>query len=300
MSWKRNFFIDDIISLSMKKNEGFIDVFGRNIWYEIVGEKKGIPLLVLHGGPGYPHDSLESLEDLVDERQVIFYDQLGCGNSQRTYDKSLWTAEYFVKELQKIISELKLKKYHLLGHSWGAALALSFALTRPKGLQSIILADPYISTPQWEKDAKRLLNTMPSDMQKALRGGDIQSKEYQKASKEFYYRHVYRFKKAPVACIRANNKMGVDIYRYMWGPEEFQPIGTLFDFDLIPSLPKIKVPALLVCGRFDEATPESVGYYKSLLPNAQMKIFEKSAHMPHWTEREEYMETIRKFLIVNS
>ncbi|HWY80261.1 MAG TPA: proline iminopeptidase-family hydrolase [Candidatus Sulfotelmatobacter sp.] len=280
----------------MKREEGFIDVPGGNVWYEIVGNKEATPLIALHGGPGYPHDSLESLEYLADERKVIFYDQLGCGNSKRTTDKSLWTVDHFVRELQKIVKELKLKKYHILGHSWGAGLAVSFAFSKPSGLQSLILTDPYISTPHWEKDANRLLSTMPPAMQRALKEGKTTSKQFQEARKEFYFRHVYRFKKFPVACIRADHKMNGEMYRYMWGPEEFDPRGTLKTFDLTPRLSEIKIPVLLLCGRFDEATPESLQYFHPLLPNATMKVFEKSAHMPHWTEKEVYMTTVRRFL----
>lgn len=164
------------------------------MWYEIVGEKKGIPLIVIHGGPGYPHDSLSPLEDLANDRRVIFYDQLGCGNSERPDDKSLWTVEYFVEELQTLILELKLDKYHMIGHSWGATLSVSFALTKPKGLKSLILADPYLSTKIWTKDAKRLLKKLPFSMQKILERENIKSKEYEKASDEFYYRFIWKIR----------------------------------------------------------------------------------------------------------
>lgn len=278
------------------REEGIINVPGGNIWYQLTGNKKGTPLIVLHGGPGYPHDSLESLEDLSSGRQVIFYDQLGCGNSKRTKDPSLWTVEHFVRELQLVVKTLNLTKYHILGHSWGSALAVSFALTKPQGLKSLILSDPYIGTPQWEKDAKRLLGKMPMNMQKALADGKYKTKEYKDAREEFYYRHVYRFKKFPVACLRANNKANGNLYRYMWGPEEFEASGTLKKFDLVPSLKTIKVPVLLLCGKYDEATPEALEVYKSLLPNGRIHVFGKSAHMPHWTERKAYMAIVSKFL----
>src|SRR3989344_990085 len=103
--------------------EGFIPVQGGKVWYKIAGEPKGIPLILLHGGPGYPHDYLEPLEDLATDRQVVFYDQLGCGNSDKTTDPALWTVDKFVKELQSLIDQLGFEKYHLLGHSWGSALA---------------------------------------------------------------------------------------------------------------------------------------------------------------------------------
>ena len=65
--------------------EGFIEVTGGRVWYRSLGEG-GIPLLCLHGGPGFTHYYLEPLELLADQRQVIFYDQLGCGNSDRPED----------------------------------------------------------------------------------------------------------------------------------------------------------------------------------------------------------------------
>jgi proline iminopeptidase len=280
----------------MKKIEGILEVQGGNVWYEVVGEGQEVPLIVLHGGPGYPHDSLEPLEDLANERKVIFYDQLGCGNSKRTTDKSLWTVEHFVKELEQLIKSLKLTKYHIIGHSWGSALAVAFALTKPNGLQSLILTDPYISTPQWDKDAKRLIDKMPIAMQKVLKEGKIESETYQEASMEYYYRHVYRFKKFPIACVKASNKMNRELYGYMWGPEEFKASGTLKDLDFIPLLQEIKVPVLLLCGRFDEATPEALEFYKTKLPKGQMKVFEDSAHFPFYTERKAYITTVRKFL----
>lgn len=279
-----------------RRNEGFITTDKGKVWYEIVGKKNSIPLITVHGGPGYPHDYLEPLEDLSDERQVVFYDQLGCGNSQWPSNKSFWSVKYFVSELGKLIKQLDLKEYHILGQSWGAALAVGFTITKPRGLKSIILADPFLSTPLWVKDAKRLLKKFPKTLQAALATKDYNSKTYKKALDEFYYRHVFLMKKYPVAIMKSDNKMNVKIYREVWGPEEFNPSGLLKDFDITDKLSQINIPTLLLAGRFDEATPEVTEYFMSLIPNSQVKIFEKSAHMPHWIEREKYIKTIRDFL----
>ncbi len=279
-----------------RRNEGFIITDKGKVWYEIIGDSNSIPLLTLHGGPGFPHDSIESLEDLADERNIIFYDQLGCGNSERTTDKSQWTVDYFVSELQTVVKKLGLKQYHILGQSWGAALGVTFALTNPKGIKSLTLSSPYLSTPQWEKDVEKLLNQFPKAMQIALKRGDDKSEEYKKASDEFFYRHISRIDKLPTGNLKARHKKNVELYTYMWGPKEFNPIGTLKNFDLSNKLHKINVPVLLMCGRFDEASPESTKYFQSLIPNAKMEVFEKSAHMAHWTEREKYIKTVRDFL----
>ncbi len=64
----------------MTEEEGYLDVTGGRVWYRSVGDRgSATPLLCLHGGPGFTHYYLEALEALADRRQVIFYDQLGCG-----------------------------------------------------------------------------------------------------------------------------------------------------------------------------------------------------------------------------
>ncbi len=280
----------------MSQTEGFVSVEGGNVWYKIVGSSEDIPLIVLHGGPGFPHDYLEPLEDLAVDRLVIFYDQLGCGNSDQTTDSASWAVENFVKELYKIIEVLGLEKYHILGHSWGSALAVAFTLMKPKGLVSLILSDPYISTPIWTQDVNRLFGLLSSDMRDALMNKAKESDEYKQASKEFYYRFVWRMDQYPESCNRAFKKMNRELYNYMWGPEEFQVTGTLANFDPSSRLSEIKVSILLICGRHDEATPEACEYFKSKLSNAELAIFENSAHFPFWNERKKYINTAGDFL----
>lgn len=94
--------------------EGFVKVPGGRLWYEVRGEDtEGIPLLTIHGGPGVPHNYLETLEMLENERPVVFYDQLGCGKSDRPSDKFLWRIERFVEEIELLRSELGYSEIHL-------------------------------------------------------------------------------------------------------------------------------------------------------------------------------------------
>ncbi len=64
---------------------------GHRVWTKTVGDGPGLPLLLLHGGPGAGHDYLEPLEALGSDRPVIFYDQLGCGRSEKPENRALWT-----------------------------------------------------------------------------------------------------------------------------------------------------------------------------------------------------------------
>lgn len=283
--------------------EGFVKVTGGRVWYEVLGKSKNVPLLILHGGPGSTHYYLDSLKDLSANRQVIFYDQLGCGKSDRPNDKSLWNVDRFVDELEKVIKALGLKNYHILGHSWGAALGVCFASKKPKELKSIVLADPYLSSPLWIADAQRLRRLLPKKVQKILEknetAGTYNSPEYKKAGKVFYKRFLYRIDPKPKALKKAAKEEGMDVYHTMWGPKEFLVNGNLKDFDCSDKLSDITIPVNFICGRFDEATPESTAKFAKLTPNSQLTILEDSAHFPFWSERVKFMKTVDDFLEVH-
>src|SRR5687768_11881637 len=125
------------MSANRSVHEGFVPFRGFRTWYRIVGDADApgkAPLLCLHGGPGVPHDYLTPLDRLARTgRRVIYYDQLGCGNSDQPHDPSLWTVELFLDELRTVRAALGLERVHLLGQSWGGMLAMEYALTRPPG-----------------------------------------------------------------------------------------------------------------------------------------------------------------------
>jgi proline-specific peptidase len=126
-----------------------VEVPGGRVWAEVTGNGPGIPLLLLHGGPGIPSYYLDSLRDLGAERPVILYDQLGCGRSEHPSSSEQYHAERFVQEVGDVRSALGLDRVHVLGQSWGGMLAVMYALTAPRGLVSLVLASPVIDTQRW-------------------------------------------------------------------------------------------------------------------------------------------------------
>lgn len=280
--------------------EGYIPVTGGRVWYKVVNPGSGIPLLTLHGGPGSPHDYLEPFTRLANERPVIFYDQLGCGKSERPDDASLWQRGRFVEELSQIRKALELEQVHLFGHSWGTMLAIDYALTKPDGLASLILASPALSIPRWLEDMKRYRSHLPIEVQKTLeeheKTNTTASDEYQEASMEFYQRYLCRLNPWPEPLDRTIAGEGTTVYNAMWGPAEFYITGNLLNYDCTAHLGEINIPALFTCGRYDEATPEATAWYQSLLPKSELAMFEQSAHMAHLEEPEQYLRTVREFL----
>ncbi len=282
--------------------EGYIEVTGGRVWYKIIGKNMpGIPLLVIHGGPGASHHYLEPITDLADERPVIFYDQLGCGNSDNPNDTTLWTLERFVNELQQVIQALDLGKVHLLGQSWGTSLAVEYVLTKQShGIESLILSGPLLSASRWIEDQKTYIGELPEDVKKAiLRGeesGVYDSGEYQEAMMLFYQKHVCRLDEWPDYLNTAFAKLNFSQYKYMWGPSEFTVTGTLNNYERVDKLHGINIPTLFTCGEYDEATPATTRYYQQNLSGSQLHIFKNASHEHHIEKREEYLSVVRKFL----
>jgi len=283
-------------------SEGYIAVEGGRVWYRIAGEARtGVPLLTLHGGPGYPHDYLEPLERLADERPVIFYDQLGCGKSDHPKDASLWQVDRFVRELAQVRQALGLNRMHLFGHSWGTMLAVDYMLSgAEREVASLILASPGLSIPRWRADAEFYRATLPRGIQQTLArheaAGTTNTFEYHDATMEYYRRFLCRMDPWPEPMERSHEASSGEVYLQMWGPSDFHVTGNLRNYDRTGRLHEIAVPTLYTCGRFDEATPQSTVTYRHLTPGAELAVFEESAHMPHLEETESYLALVRDFL----
>jgi len=281
--------------------QGFIEVPGGPVWYRVSGTGPGIPLLILHGGPGGRICGYSRLDVLGKERPIVRYDQLGSGRSGRPDDPSLWTVERFVEELHTVRQQLGLDEMHLLGHSWGGSLAAAYVLEKgTDGIASVILSSPLLSTRMWIEDANFLRSQLPEDVQRTLteheQAGTTDSDEYQAASDVFYERHVFGGERAesPPECDGA--PPGRFVYETMWGPTEFHATGTLIDFDVTDRLHEIDVPVLFIVGQFDEARPERVAEFQQLIPGSRLTVILDAAHGTLSKKPDEYRSIVEHFL----
>lgn len=285
-----------------KISEGTVEVPGGKIWYRIAGaDRKGIPLLTVHGGPGAPHEYMDPVKAFSDERPVIFYDQLGCGRSDRPEDTTLWNVPRFVDELDALCNALELKKVHILGQSWGSMLAVEYMLRKqPARVKSLILSGPYLSSPLWSKDQRDWIDDLPDSFKDTILKYEAEKNygapAYQEAVTAFYQLHLCRMDPWPEELLLSMEHMGTAVYEYMWGPSEFTLTGTLREADLTSRLSELSVPVLFTCGEFDEARPETVAYFQSLVPGSQMHVFQGASHSHILEQPNEYNAVIKAFL----
>lgn len=281
------------------EGQGYINVDGGKIWYRVVGKGNKTPLLLLHGGPGMPSYYLKPLGELGSDRKIIFFDQLGCGKSDRIADTTLMTVDHYVEEVNKVVQYFGLKEYYLYGQSWGTMLGTEFYLKHPQGIKAIILSSPAISIPRWLKDADSLISLLPDSTQKAIRNNEktknYSAPEYKRGVQLFYENFVAR--KLPWSadldsCMTQIGKQ----YDYMNGPSEFTIVGPLKTFDRTDRLHEINVPTLFITGEFDEACPPTVKYYQSLVRGAKMEIIPKAGHFTMQDSPEVHNKVLSDFL----
>jgi L-proline amide hydrolase len=294
-------------------HDGYADFEGHQTWYRVVGDLDAAragtgpaPLVTLHGGPGATHDYLLSMTDLAaDGRAVVFYDQTGNGNSAHFPDRGAdyYTVDLFVRELAALIDQLGIGgRYHVLGQSWGGMLAQEHAITQPPGLRSVVLSNTAAQFGHFAEEADRLRADLPPETEATLRrheaAGTTSNPEYAEACQVFYGRHVCRLAEWPAEVLRSFELMDTDptVYHTTNGPSEFHVIGSFADWSAVSRLDRIQVPALIISGRHDEATPWVQEHLVAGIADAEQVILEESSHMPFWEERAAYMAAAGDFL----
>lgn len=284
--------------------EGFIDFLGYRTWYKVVGPKETThpPMVVVHGGPGIPHDYLEPLEALATDRRLVFYDQLGCGRSDRPEDPSLWSVETFTDEIQAVREALGLDSLHLFGHSMGGTLALNYALRQPAGVLSLVLASAVASVPAYLEEGLRQIDRFgPGARETVLqheRAGTTDDPKYRAVFNPWMAAHMMRapLEEWPEALNRAFAGMGTGVYGTLWAGGQFTPTGPLKDVDISARLAEIAIPALLVHGEHDFVSPALGQALLEAIPEARLEVVGGASHLGWFEQPERFLGAVRSWL----
>lgn len=281
--------------------DGCIPYEGCNIYYKICGPANAAktPLLALHGGPGGSHNYLLGLAKLATDRQVIFYDQIGGGLSERP-QRITWTFNLFVREIKAIRTALRLKTVHLFGHSWGGMLAVEYLLSRPRGVKSVTIASGMVNMPLYRQEVELLKKDLPSRVRTVLEhheaAGTTGSAEYTAAMRTYNKRHIYRPARYPKAYLAPKNSFCTEVYTALWGASETYANGSLRDWDRTAHLGEITIPTLVTSGQYDELTPHQAVLTHDAIPNSQLAIFTAASHLAHIEREDDYLNVLQRFM----
>ena len=273
-----------------------------DVWVKQVGTGS-IPVLTLHGGPGFNHFYLECLEDFLPQADIRFwyYDQLGCGFSDSPDDVSLWTIDRYRAEVEQVRAALGLERFILYGHSWGGMLGMEYAVRYPEHLAGLVVSNMTASVAEYVKYAAVLVGELPPAAQAVIarhRAKAVyEAPEYQQVlMEEVYSRHVCRLNPWPEPLQRCFRMMNAKIYNTMQGPDEFNIIGSFKEWDIWARLHEIAVPTLLIAARYDEMSPAQIQRMGTLIPHARVALCERGSHMAMYDDQRAYFDALIPFL----
>jgi proline iminopeptidase/L-proline amide hydrolase len=296
---------DPAADWSVATSEHRVAVPGGKVWVRVNGTigEGATPVILIHGGPGGTHLNFGNLLSLADQRTVILYDQLDSGMSDHPEDPANWNPARFVAELEAIRAALGVERWHVIGHSWGSALALEYAAAHPAHTASAVLSGTYISTSHWITGTNLLIRDLPDDIAAMIRACEgptpPDAKLCEPATAAFYAAYNGRpDRPAPSPEARAyrarygGKGFNAKLYNAMWGPTEFRASGSLATYDATGLLPRVDGSRIMfVVGQYDEARLDTVQDFVALTPGAELAVVPGGSHA-FIGERPEVAEAI--------
>ncbi|GAB2526449.1 proline iminopeptidase-family hydrolase [Rufibacter soli] len=278
------------------------------VWTKRIGNNPKIKLLLLNGGPGATHEYFECMENFLPAEGIefIYYDQLGCGNSDNPQDTTFWALPRYVEEVEQVRQALNLgpDNFYLLGHSWGGILAMEYALKYQQNLKGLIISNMMASAIDYGQYAQDVLSKQ-MDPQVLAQVRDIEArKDYQNPKymellmPHFYAKHVLRLPLSdwPEPVNRSFGKMNQSFYVTMQGPSEFGISGKLAKWDRKAVLKNITVPTLSIGAQHDTMDPAHMRWMATQVQNGSYLHCPNGSHMAFYDDQSTYMKGLITFL----
>ena len=260
---------------------------GSSMYFEVVGS--GAPLLMMHGGLGLDHTYFRPFFDqLTDSYQVIYYDHRGNGRSERPENFEALTHQLLIDDAVALLDHLGLEKVSLFGHSYGGFLAQKFAIDHGDRLDKLILA-----------------NTVPAfDYQPVPNGTEEQMAAFGAAFTRPMEDDADWQKIWSTLCQMYFKEYDAEIGDKLDAATHYSAgawnagSAALATFNTLEQLGGVGVSSLVVGGHHDFICPveHGAGRISSLLPSAELAVFENSAHYPFIEEEGAFFSKVREFL----
>lgn len=254
----------------------------------------GPDVVVLHGGPGAHHDYLlPGFDRLAHNRTLIYYDQRGGGRSPVGRDVPVGWREH-VDDLEALRDIWGMRQLHLCGYSWGALLAMLFAITYPGRVASLALVSPAPAARRerlvFEQNLARrnaipeLVAARAALQASGLRSGDMAS--YNRRLFELavagYFHDPHRAHELTPFRITGRTQQAV-----------WDSLGD--DFDIRPELGHLNVPAAVVHGD-DDPIPLSSARATADALRAPLQVLAECGHVPYVEVPDAFVGALDPFL----
>lgn len=261
------------------------------------------PLLVLHGGPGASHDYL--LPQLLGldttaagGRELIFYDQRGGGRSRHDDDRAPIGWQEQAADVGRVIAELGLERPRIVGYSWGGLLALLYALEASGGQlgpmpTQLILIDPAPLSRAYREAFEAEFARRQGSPEVVRMRTELAESGLRERDPEAYRHRVFELS---VAGYFADPARARDLTPFRVVGRVQQGVWTsLGDFDLVPRLATLQIPAVVVHGRQDPIPLESSERGARAL-GAEFVVIEECGHVPYVEQPAALFEALAPFV----
>ena len=270
-------------------------VRGISLNVEVIGH--GDPLVLMHGGPGLDYQTMLPLQPLADQFTLVFYDHRCNGRSEGS-EVSTMTWDNLTADADALREKLGFDRWTVLGHSFGGNVALEYALRYPQSLSRLVLMNT--GGDQWwvNHNAPELLakrGYSPGAVRAARRfyNGQITPGEFFRTYIKF--NNAYNYHNSLLEIIQVI----LSGHTPKFNPEAliFGYSQTLMGWSVMDRLNEIKVPTLVLAGRYDFLFPtEHQVALAAGIPNARLEIIENAGHNPHMEQPAAVQRLIRDFL----
>jgi len=281
-----------------------INVADTKLYVEERGEAAAFPLLVFHGGPGLDHTEFgDYLDPLTDggRYRLVLADERACGRSDRAAPPQTWTLERMAQDVSDLAASLGVSdRYATLGHSYGAFIVLQHAVDHPAEPRGTIVSAG-IAAARWLAGVERELAAFePAELREQVTASWARETEVQTEADvdalmtdqmPFHFRDP---RGQPLAAyLRRTARLAryaPDVIRHFAA----QDYGGI---DVEDRLGEATHPVLVLAGRHDRVCPVAAAEEMARrLPDAELVVFENSAHMMFAEEQDRYLAAVRQFL----
>jgi proline iminopeptidase len=282
----------------------YAQVNGAKLWYESEGQ--GDPLVLVPGGPGDAHNIYHPFfSRFADGNRVIYFDAFGVGKSDRARSPKEYSFQRDVDDLEGLRRALGLARMNLFGHSFGGMVAQAYALKYPQFVERLILMDTFFSGKMWQANndnANREIQNQYPEVWQALQELRAEGSRSSTPDHQTIYDQVpmglFYFYDASKAKNTLFGQGNDEVYYQIVGRDgDFVVGGDIAALDFRADLQKLKMPILIVGGRFDRISmPRYAIEYKKYAPQAHFVIMEESGHFPFVEQPEKTFALLREFL----